>query len=359
VRTSHLFATASMLAVVLQACGGASSSVFGSGGDSNGSDAPPTGGSASNPTGINLGDAGGGVGASCAESTSQAALVPVILVFMIDRSGSMSQDMKWPTVVSGLESFFADPASAGISASVQFFENDQDECDVSAYQTPAVAITSLPSTIFASTINTYSPNGGTPTEPALGGAIAYAQQQQAANPGTKVAVVLATDGVPNDCNSTVDNVAAEAQAVASTIPTYVIGVGDQLQSLDQIAMGGGTMQAFVVSVGNPAQTATDFQTALSTIRGNTLSCELQLPMPPAGKTLDPTTVNVLFTPSGGSAMTLTYDQNCAGTNDWHYDNPASPTEIILCQSTCATVQADSSAKIDIVTGCVTNGVVPM
>jgi hypothetical protein len=316
------------------------------------------GGSASNPPGVNLGDAGGGVGASCAESTSKAALVPVILVFMMDRSGSMADDMKWPTVVTGLETFFADPASAGIRASVQFFKNDQDECSDSAYQTPAVPITALPSNVFATTIDTYSPNGGTPTKPALGGALAYAQQQQAANPGTKVAVVLATDGVPNDCDSTVDNVAAEAQAVASTIPTYVIGVGDQLQSLDEIAMGGGTTQAFVVSVGNPAQTATDFQTALNTIRGTTLSCELQLPTPPAGKTLDPTTVNVVFTPSGGAATTLTYDQNCAGVNGWHYDDPTTPTEIILCQSTCTTVQSDSGATIDIVTGCKTNGEVP-
>jgi hypothetical protein len=346
-----------VLALALQACGGADSSVFGPGGGSN-NGGGATGGSASNPSGVNLGDAGGGVGASCAESTSQAALVPVILVFMMDRSGSMSEDMKWPTVVSGLESFFADPASAGISASVQFFKNDQDECSDSAYETPAVPITPLPSTVFATTINSYSPNGGTPTQPALGGAIAYAQEQQQANPGTKVAVVLATDGVPNDCNSTVDNVAAEAQAVASTIPTYVIGVGDELQSLDEIAMGGGTTQAFVVSVGNPAQTATDFQTALSAIRGSTLSCDFQLPTPPAGKTLDPTTLNVVFTPSGGAAMTLTYDQDCSGANGWHYDDPTNPTKIILCQSTCMSVQADSSAKIDIVTGCETNGTVP-
>jgi hypothetical protein len=357
VRTSHLIVTASTLALALGACGGTSSSVF-NGAGSSGTGNGAMGGSSSNPTGVNLGDAGGGVGASCAESTSQAALVPVILVFMMDRSGSMSEDMKWPTVVSGLESFFADPASAGISASVQFFKNDQDECDDSAYETPAVPITALPSTVFATTIDTYSPNGGTPTKPALGGAIAYAQQQQAANPGTKVAVVLATDGVPNDCNSTVDNVAAEAQAAASTIPTYVIGVGDQLQSLDEIAMGGGTTQAFVVSVGNPTQTATDFQTALSTIRGSTLSCDFQLPAPPAGKTLDISTVNVVFTPSGGSAMTLTYDQSCTGANGWHYDDPTNPTKIILCASTCVAVQADSSAKIDIVTGCETNGVVP-
>ena len=38
------------------------------------------------------------------------------------------------------------------------------------------------------------------------------------------------------------------QAVADRIPTYVIGVGDELDSLDAIAEGGGTDKAFIVEV---------------------------------------------------------------------------------------------------------------
>jgi hypothetical protein len=346
----------SVIGLTVAACGGFDGSAFD--GNANGGNGV-NGGSAGNPDpgGANFGADGGGVNASCASSTDKAELVPVFLVFMIDRSGSMGQDSKWPTIVSGLESFFDDPKSAGLSASVQFFMS-ANECDVTSYATPAVPMAALPSPMFKTTIDSFSPNGGTPTLPAIKGAIQYAQTQQTAHPGTKVAVVLATDGIPNDCNSSVQNVATEASTVASTLPTYVIGVGGALQSLDAIAVGGGTTKAFVVSTGNPSQTATDFQTALNVIRGASLSCNLKLPAPPAGRTLDIASVNVVFTPAGGAGETLTYNQSCTGGTGWHYDDPHAPTTIVLCGGTCNTVQAATGGQIDIVTGCATQGGVP-
>lgn len=350
---------ASVIGLAAAACSGFDGSSFDGNGRGNDPNNPNGNGSAGNPDpgGTNFGQQDGGVNAQCASTTDKAQLVPVYLVFMIDRSGSMSQDAKWPTIVSGLESFFNDPKSSGISASVQFFKSP-NECDVNSYATPAVAMTALPSPAFKTTIDTYSPNGGTPTLPALQGAIQYAKTQEQAHPGSKVAVVLATDGIPNDCNSNVQNVSAAAAAVASTLPTYVIGVGSQLQSLDAIATGGGTTKAFVVTTGNPAQTATDFQTALNVIRGATLSCEFKLPTPPAGRTLDIASVNVVFTPQGGAGQTLTYNQSCSGGTGWHYDDPHAPAKIVLCGSTCNTVQAATGGQIDVVTGCATLGGVP-
>ena len=351
------FGLASFVALSVAACGGFDGSLFG--GDNGNSNGNNGGGSAGNPDpgGVNFGDQDGGVNAQCATSTDKAELVPVYLVFMIDRSGSMSQNSKWPTIVSGLETFFADPKSAGMSASIAFFKST-DECNPASYANPAVAMTALPSSVFKATIDTYAPNGGTPTLPALRGAIQYAQQQQQMHTGSKVAVVLATDGIPNDCNSTVQNVTAAAAGVASTLPTYVIGVGDQLQSLDTIAAGGGTTKAFVVGIQNPQQTASDFENALSVIRGATLSCEFKMPTPPAGRTLDINSVNVVFTPQGGSGQTLTYNQSCMGGAGWHYDDPHNPSKIVLCQSSCNTVQAAKGGQIDVVTGCATLGGVP-
>jgi hypothetical protein len=338
------------LAVV--ACGGDGGSQFGNGG--NGDSTGYSGGSANNPGNINLGNPGGGVNDKCAESTAKAQLVPVYLVFMIDRSGSMSQDSKWPTITQGLEAFFADPASAGLYASLAFFKQN-NECDPNAYAAPALAMTALPSNAFSAAIGNYSPNGGTPTVPAIQGAILYAQTQVPLHPGSKVAIVLATDGIPNDCNSTVAGVAAASATVASTIPTYVIGVGPEAANLDAMAVGGGTGKSYIVTTGNPAQTATDFQNALASIRGKTLACDFQIPPPPAGKTLDVTKVNVVYTPAGGQAQTLSYSKDCVSGTGWHYDNPASPSRIILCQSSCTTAQAGQGASIDIVFGCDTNG----
>ena len=347
---------ASTFTLALIACGGADDSTFNNGG-SGGNPNDGTGSSGNpNAGGVNFGaDAGGGVDSKCAQSTAQAQLVPVNLVFMVDRSGSMSENSKWPTIVQGLDTFFADPKSSGMSASIAFFKVDSNECSPAAYATPSVSMTALPAASFKSTIAGYSPNGGTPTLPALEGAIQYAKTVAQSKVGEKVAVVLATDGIPNDCNSNVQNVTAAAAGAASTIPTYVIGVGDQLQSLDTIAAGGGTSKAFVVAVGDPAKTATDFQNALNVIRGKTLSCEFKLPTPPAGKTLDINNVNVVYTPGNAAGGTLTYNKDCTGGAGWHYDDANAPAKIILCQGTCGTVQADQAGKIDIVTGCATKG----
>ena len=151
------------LVLALAACSGGDGSEFGNGnGNGNGSNNGPN-----NPDPGNNSFSGddGGVNAACATSSAQAERVPVYLVFMIDRSGSMSQNQKWPTIVAGLETFFNDPASSGLYASVQFFKSP-NECDVASYQTPAVAMTGLPSPMFKATIDTYAPNGGTPTRPA-------------------------------------------------------------------------------------------------------------------------------------------------------------------------------------------------
>ena len=325
---------------------GGGSGGSGSGGSSGGLFGDDGGGSSS---GVNLGDA------ACAKSSVGAASVPVMLVFMFDRSGSMGQQSKWTSCSQGLNAFFSDPNSKGLLASLQFFMQT-DECNVAGYQTPSVPMQPLPSPSFSGAIAGMSPGGGTPTLPALQGAIAYAQQNQMINPSSKVAVVLVTDGDPNDCNSTVADVSAAASAVASTIPTYVIGIGS-IASLNAIAAAGGTKQAFIVSTTNPQQTATDLETALASIKGSTLGCEYQVPTAPAGQSVDYTKVNVVYTPSGGGAAeTLTYNKTCSGNGQgWHYDNPQTPTKIEICPASCTPIEADKSGKIDIELGCDTVG----
>jgi len=320
----------------------------------------PNGGTGSGGDGgisfANAPDGGGSDLAQCATSTATPNPVPVSLVFIFDKSGSMNDDSKWTSCETGLTSFFGDNASAGLSASLQFFPLS-NECNVAGYAAPAVSMRALPdSTSFAAAMNANEPGGNTPTLPALKGAIQYAQSVQNANTGGKVAVVLVTDGEPNDCSSTVSAVASEAASASSTIPTFVIGIGNT-GNLDAIAQAGGTSAATIVSTNNPQQTSQDFETALNAIRGITLACEYQIPAPPQGETFDESKVNVVYTPQGGQPETLTYDQNCTGTDGWHYDDPSNPKKIILCSSTCDDVQKQSGT-IKIVTGCDTNGVIP-
>jgi hypothetical protein len=276
----------------------------------------------------------------------------------------MDQQSKWTSCVAGLESFFADPVSAGINASLQFF-TQPNECSVADYATPAVPMTSLPNgTLFKKAISSVSPNGYTPTLPALQGALQYAQSVKAGlTKGEKVAVVLATDGDPNHCSTNPNDAAAAAAEVgafaatmAATIPTYVIGVGTDAANLNAIATGGGTAPPIMVSTNNPTQTTADFLKALNQIKVSALGCNYLLPAPPAGQTLDINAVNVIYTPGGGAPSTLTYSADCSNPNGWHYDSTTAPTQVIMCSGQCAALKADSvGAKVDIAFGCVTAG----
>src|SRR3569623_1359610 len=78
-----------------------------------------------------------------------------------------------------------------------------------------------------------------------------------------------------------------------------------------------------------------------------------IPLPMGGGTVDYTQVNVVFTPNGGSQITIPNVANkmaCPASGDgWYYDNPNAPTNIILCESTCGSVQ--TSGIVQITLGC--------
>jgi hypothetical protein len=322
---------------------------------------------------------GSGGGESCAAASQQAELAPVYLVFLLDESGSMGdgehgdRTMKWDPVTSALNAFYADPDSAGITASLSLFPLNKNtstgpaaqdkpaDCDATAYGTPEVAPRALPDDkTFAAAIAKLDPPNeyGTPTLPALSGTIAYAESLLAEDASRKVAIVMVTDGDPVSCkDNTIDNTAKAAAAVADHIPTYVIGVGESLTSLNQIAAGGGTDQAFIVSLDDPAQTRKDLLDAINLIRGKSIACELAIPAPPAGKKLDPDKVSVQFTAAGQPSTSLVYGTACTGDAAWHYDDPAKPTQILLCDSACSAVKADPMGKLDVVFGCVDRQVV--
>jgi hypothetical protein len=359
------------------ACSGSNGNVFGPG-SSDTSDAGP---SVNNPTG---GDGGlfgigpQGTNAACVTSTAQAQLADADLVVMLDRSGSMGDPaegfdptLKWIPVTTALDAFFTDPNSAGLSASLQFFPQGTDLTSVCAYPygTPLVALTPLTSAApLVSTIMATKPAGGTPTLAALQGAISYAQQVAATHPQDRTVVVLATDGDPGfgingafaaGCtNNDIPHVAAVAQAAftgSPSIPTYVIGVGPDLQNLDAIASAGGTGQAMVVPVSNPTQTNSAFEAALNSIRSASLSCQFTIPMPPNGETINPNAVNVVLVDGKGQQTVLTYSADCSNASGWHYDNAAKPTSVELCASACASARSDSGGKITLAFGCYTSG----
>jgi uncharacterized protein YegL len=294
---------------------------------------------------------------ACASSNAGVDALPIYLVFMVDRSGSMGNaalSTKWTPAVAALKDFFADKASANIHASLAFFQSN-DICNVATYATPSVAMTNLPSTAFGTVLDATKPTGNTPTRPAVEGAVQYAQSVAAGlKNGEKVAIVLVTDGDPNDdCSpkSSAANTGAAAATVAATIKTYVVGVGNGAANLDTIATGGGTAPHIQVDTTNAATTSAQLRAAIGKIKTAQLTCDYSLPAPPNGKTIDVNAVNVNYT-TGGKTSTLAYSADCKDANGWHYDNVTTPTKIIMCPSVCTTLQNDTAGgKIDIIFGC--------
>jgi hypothetical protein len=360
---------------LLVACGGSNGSVFGDGNGGNGNGNNNNGSSgdqgsfSTDPVGTN---------AACVTSLKNATLPAVNLVIMYDKSGSMGDpaeggnpNLKWIPVNTGMKAFFTDPASAGYNASLQFFPAPGDVTATcgAAYATPLVPLTSLAqSAPLVSALDAAKPQGGTPTLPALTGAISYAEATAKSRPDEKTVVVLITDGEPGmmvngtfqaGCsNNDISHVAAAAQTAtqaAPPIPTYVIGVGQQLTSLNQIAASGGTKQAFIVAVADPTQTKTQLQQAFEAIRSQVkIGCDFGMPAPPAGQQLDKNRVNVAFTAGSGQETALVYSADCSVPNGWHYDDVNNPTRIELCTGTCSTVQGDRNGKLTIAFGCLTN-----
>lgn len=313
---------------------------------------------------------------ACAAVSKTADVAPLDMYIVLDRSGSMADNDSWTEEVQALTDFVYDVGSAGIGVGVQYMPLPE-LCDPSAYATPAVAVAPLGGTgtqaaqIVTSLSNT-RPFGGTPTVPALEGAIMLGKQRQAAHPERDFVIVLSTDGVPDtSCsfvgdggvpNSTANAISvikAAAQAVPP-IKTFVIGVGNE-PALNDFAAAGGTGAAILVGAGD-AGTAVDIEApliaALSAIRTNALPCKYAIPQATGGA-IDPTKGNVTFTPGNGPAEPFYGVANAAAcqsnTLDWYYDDPTNPKNVELCPNACTAVKASTNGNVSVAIGCATIG----
>jgi hypothetical protein len=350
-------------------------------------------------------DGGNGFGSSCASDMITAQQIPLDMYVMLDQSSSMSDDNKWMSVTTALNTFVTQSGVDGISMGLGYFAvqtppptcatvtcgsdadcgsaacgpcfslggsgtcigaatavlGGTDSCTVADYETPAVEIAPLPgvANAISMSMSMHSPTTGTPTVQALTGALDHATTWANAHAGDAVVVVLATDGEPDDsCTPedvpSVEAVATTGRMATPSIRTFVIGVGDDLSDLDGIAAAGGTGSAFVVDTGG--NVLQQFLDAMNTIRHSVLGCTYEIPLPSSG-TPDYQEVNVIYTPGNGSPQTIPNVADAAACpatgNAWYYDNPANPTQIILCTATCSVVEADTAGSVAIQLGCQT------
>ncbi|HYO96653.1 MAG TPA: vWA domain-containing protein [Polyangiaceae bacterium] len=346
------------------------------------------------PITVGSGGASGGSGGAepvtaCATGMAKANLMPVNMFIQFDRSGSMLDDDKWPQAAQALTAFFQNAETAGLRIALRFFPHDSPAvgcsgdddgvCSAEACSQPLVPLGEVLATpmdpheaALVSAVQTSAPpprpmrgsgqmappSQGTPIHPALEGALTWARANQLAKPNEKTVVVLVTDGEPTGCNEDMDAIAGLASTAFMThgIPTYAVGIaGASEEQMDQIAEAGGTMRAFFA--GNASTAQQDLINALNSIRGSVLACDFPVPSAadlPVGTSVDPNKVNINYTSGAGMPETIGRAANeaaCAGDSGWFYDNPATPTRITLCPSTCDRVTADGAARIDVLLGC--------
>ena len=310
--------------------------------------------------------------ATCAATSASTAKAKVDIIFVIDDSGSMTEEMT--QIRTNVNTFAAAIGSVGLDYTVTFIVKrgtnaNQNQICVPAPLAGANCADNPPifhhvnqdvqsTDSFQLILSTYDSSNAT-----------LAWNKYLRMDATKVFVEV-TDDTSNISETAFDNaLLAKAPAgmfgtaakrnyifhsiiskpFADTVPSNGIcpgaaGRSVQYQNLSKLT--GGIIDEVC---------KTDYSGVLNNIaKGivDKLGCELGYP---TSAESDPTKVAVTFTPMGQPTQKLTQvtDVSKCGTipNAWYYDDPTTPKKIILCPSTCTATNAATGAKLEALVGC--------
>lgn len=252
---------------------------------------------------------------------------------------------------------------------------NRTSCRPDDYDTPAVPFGLLPAAgpAVLAAMSARPLTGGTPTLAALQGAVAQATAWSRDNPGSKVIVLLATDGFPTWCDASIDpwvedpragidNVAAvAAEGAAAGIQTFVIGVfspedeADARANLSTVALAGRTDEALVITTEEPV--AARLLAILSELRRSVRTCVYAIPH--AGVLPDPRALRVRIVPPRGARIELPRRASAADcdpvTGGFYFEEDlvpgARPGYIELCPASCSITAASSEFTVEMESGC--------
>lgn len=133
--------------------------------------------------------------------------------------------------------------------------------------------------------------------------------------------------------------------------TFGNGAAEGTVYTELVANTGGA--SGVICTGDWTQVFMDIQQ--SVISGSQVACNLDIPMPQSGEMVDPNNVNVRYLPGGmapgATLFRVTDAAACGPDGGWYYNDPAAPTQIILCPASCGEIQSDAAAKLQVEFGC--------
>jgi hypothetical protein len=314
-----------------------------------------------------------GAGAVCASATTQSNPVKPNLYFLLDRSASMgpppagASPPRIDALKAGLDMLAGSEQAPGnlinsFNLGVGAFPAASGACSASDLPQQLMMMGErVPTAAYLSFTGSYGPmqpSGYTPTDLALQRVRTQALYSFAGDtqPSRAKAVVLITDGVPNDCTTDqpnrLDETVAEAGLLAAAgVPVFVLG----FQGVNEAAM------VRIADAGDPAPGANPWYrvsdpasivNALNSIITRAASCSLPLADSGAGIS-DPAVLTVELvreTPASRSAIAASasngYTVDAGGTLTLHGS---------ACSGLQAALAADRSARVEVRVGCACEG----
>lgn len=313
----------------------------------------------------------------CAQTTVQASPLPLDVIFLLDRSGSMAGP-KWNSATHALLDFidqgFPAPTQVGLSF-LPFIVNENvfgdqigtnyDLCAYGLYQSlvvPLGAVASQRGPLEAAIASAVTPTGfgfggETPLYAALEGSYFAATKNEDAHPDHQTIVVLMTDGGATTCPaydtlSTSDDAMAALAASAlryNGVRTFTLALqGASPTFLSKLAAAGNGIE-----LTPPSQTEADYLTELDVVTRSALGCAFALPASPQGKMVDPTSVSVNVTSTTGDKTPIPRvadPTSCAAGMGFYLDGATQP-KVVLCPASCTALDAARGSRVDILLGC--------
>ena len=318
----------------------------------------------------------------CSESKTEIARVPVVIEFVVDESASMDgtgKDDKWAAARDALLAAFADMQAAADPATFVGVLRYSD--GVGDTVSPGPLTDQQQYDDLVHTIDTTNAGGGsTETRTALEAAYDVVESfKPPASSGLvpdqmNRVVVLMSDGSPNggtteqhQCEALAEQKYAEGPP-NGPILTFAVGIGPFPSSstisydpafMGRLAQKGGTAPQdcsptttdpagvchFQITPGEDiSATKQALVDAINQIRALSASCEFSFT---TNENTDLGSVEVVITDKDGNTTPIEQDDE----NGWSFDDPESPSKIILNGDACSASNGTVSGRVDIVIGC--------
>jgi hypothetical protein len=294
--------------------------------------------------------------ANCGSKTKSTTKQPADVLLVLDRSGSMDNDIavecacagrgggdvpacsdqntckdRWTTVSTAVVTTVS--STPDILWGLKLYSTSgRDTCYVSSTIEVPVAANSAGD--IQSIIQSTSPGNNTPTAAAITAATTYLKGVTDQN---KKVILLATDGQPN-CKSGSDSRTADVEGTLNAIKAayaagflvYVIGIGPSTGNLNDFAIAGGTAAYY------PATSPDQLAAALASISTAIASCSFTLDTVPPDVNNVAVYVDKILVPK-------------EPINGWSFG--ISTQVIELNGSTCEKVKASTTGSVQVLFGC--------